>query len=115
MEKELICIVCPRGCHLTIDDNMNVKGNFCPRGKQYAINEVTCPKRMLTSTVKIISSSIKRLPVITSEEIEKSKMFDVMNAINKVIVKAPVKMHQIIIKNVENTGVNIIATREVLK
>ena len=69
MEKELICIVCPRGCHLTIDDNMNVKGNFCPRGKQYAINEVTCPKRMLTSTVKIISSSIKRLPVITSDEI----------------------------------------------
>lgn len=115
MEKELICIVCPRGCHLTIDDDMNVKGNFCPRGKQYAINEVTCPKRMLTSTVKIISSSIKRLPVITSEEIEKSKMFDVMNAINKVTVKAPVKMHQIIIKNVENTGVDIIATRKVLK
>ena len=114
MEHKLICIVCPRGCQLTIDENNNVTGNGCPRGVTYAINEMTCPKRMLTSTVKIISNSINRLPVITSEEIDKSKMFDVMKEINKVEVKAPIKMHEVIIKNVLNTGVDIISTREIL-
>lgn len=113
--KELICIVCPRGCHLTIDDQNNVTGNFCLRGKEYAINEMTCPKRMVTSTVKINSSSLKRLPVITSKEIKKELIFDVMKEINKVVINAPVKMHQIVIKNVLNSGVDIIATREVLK
>ena len=56
--KELICIVCPRGCHLTIDENKNVTGNSCPRGVQYAINEVTNPMRMLTSTVFISTTII---------------------------------------------------------
>ena len=56
--KELICIVCPRGCHLTIDENKNVTGNSCPRGVQYAINEVTNPMRMLTSTVFIKSETL---------------------------------------------------------
>ena len=115
MEHKFICIVCPRGCHLTIDENNNVTGNSCPRGVPYAINEMTCPKRILTSTVKIVSNSINRLPVITSEEIEKSKLFDVMKEINKVEVKAPIKMHEVIIKNVLNTGVDIVSTREILE
>ena len=72
MKKELVCIVCPRGCHLTIDENNNVTGNSCPRGVTYAINEITNPLRMLTSTVFIKSELIKRLPVITSKEISKN-------------------------------------------
>ena len=113
--KELICIVCPRGCHLTIDENKNVTGNSCPRGVQYAINEVTNPMRMLTSTVFIKSETLKRLPVITSKEISKNSLFDVMKEINKIKVQAPIKMHQVLIKNILNTGADIIATREVLK
>ena len=115
MSKELICIVCPRGCHLNIDENKNVTGNGCPRGVNYAINEVTCPKRMVTSTVKIISEDFVRLPVMTSKEINKDQIFAVMEEINKVCVKAPIKMREIIIKNVLNTGVDIISTREVIK
>lgn len=115
MKKELVCIVCPRGCHLTIDENNNVTGNSCQRGVTYAINEITNPLRMLTSTVFIKSELIKRLPVITSKEISKNLIFDVMKEINKVRVEAPIKMHQVIIKNVLGTGADIIATREVLK
>ena len=115
MKKELVCIVCPRGCHLTIDENNNVTGNSCSRGVTYAINEITNPLRMLTSTVFIKSELIKRLPVITSKEISKNLIFDVMKEINKVRVEAPIKMHQVIIKNVLGTGADIIATREVLK
>ena len=88
--KEFICIVCPRGCHLIVDDNMNVSGNICPRGKVYALNEITNPTRMITSTVAIDSKELKRLPVMTSNPIPKGKIFEVMAEINKVRIKAPV-------------------------
>ena len=61
--KTLICIECPRGCHLTIDENQKVTGNGCPRGIQYALNEVTSPTRMVTTTVKVLSEEWSRLPV----------------------------------------------------
>ena len=113
--REFICIECPKGCHLKIDDDLNVTGNTCIRGKNYAINEVTNPKRMVTSTVKIESQLVERLPVITEFEIPKGMMFDVVKALNNVTVKAPVKIHDIIVENVCNTGVNIIATRTIEK
>jgi len=113
--KEFICIECPKGCHLSIDDNLNVTGNTCIRGKNYAINEVTCPKRVITSTVILKSEIISRLPVMSEQEIPKEKMFDVIAALNKVVVKAPVKCRDIIVKDVCGTGVNIIATRTIEK
>ncbi len=113
--KEFICIVCPRGCHLKVDDNMNVTGNTCPRGKVYALNEITNPTRMITSTVAIESSELCRVPVMTSSPIPKGKIFDVMAEINKVRVKAPVKINDVIIKNVLGLNSDIIATRNILK
>ena len=61
--KELICILCPRGCRLKVDDNLNVTGNFCPRGIIYAKTEITNPTRSLTSTVKIKAKDAVRLSV----------------------------------------------------
>ena len=111
----LICIVCPRGCHLTVDDNMNVTGNTCPRGKVYALNEITNPTRMITSTVAIESVELNRLPVMTSSPIPKGKIFDVMEEINKVRIKAPVRINDVVIKNVLGLDSDIIATRNILK
>lgn len=113
--KKLICIECPKGCNLSISENLEVSGNSCPRGKVYAINELTNPKRILTSTVKISGSFISRLPVISSESIPKDKLFDVMNAINSIEVKAPINIHEVIISDVCNLGVDIIATRSLKK
>ena len=115
MKKEFVCIECPKGCHLVIDDDLNVTGNTCIRGKQYAINEVTCPKRVLTSTVVIDSKMVSRLPVMTENEIPKEKMFDIMKALNSVRVKAPIKCRDVVLENVCDTGVNIIATRTIEK
>ena len=113
--KEFICIVCPRGCHLKVDDDMNVSGNTCPRGKVYALNEITNPTRMITSTVAIESEELKRLPVMTSMPIPKGKIFDVMEEINKVRIKTPIKIGDVIIKNVLGLDSDIIATRNILK
>jgi len=109
---ELICITCPRGCHLTIDENNNVTGNFCARGKTYALNEITLPKRNITSTVGVIGGNIKRISVATSSPIPKDKIFDCMKIIKKTTVNAPIKIKDVIIPNILGLGVDIVATKD---
>ena len=111
--KEMICIICPRGCHLKIDDNNVVSGNFCPRGAKYAIDELTHPTRTLTSTVKVVSKNDVRLPVKSNNPLPKEKIFDAMKEINKVVIKAPVHIGDVIIKNIFGLDVDIIATKNI--
>ncbi|NLA78331.1 MAG: DUF1667 domain-containing protein [Erysipelothrix sp.] len=113
---EMTCIVCPISCHLEItldeDDNIiEVTGHTCPRGDVYARKELTNPTRMLTSTVRIGGAMYDRLPVITSADIPKGKMFDVMKEIAKISVEAPITNNQVIIENVCDLGVDIVASR----
>lgn len=113
MSKELTCIVCPRGCRLTIDDNLNVTGNSCPRGAQYAKDEMTNPKRMITSIVRVKNRENMMVSVKTSQSIPKGKIFEVMAEIEKVSVNAPVHIGDIVIKDVLGTGSDIVATKEI--
>ena len=113
--RELICINCPRGCRLKVDDDFNVTGNFCPRGAIYAKNELTHPVRTLTSTVKVQSSLERRLPVKSSEPLPKEKVFDAVKELDKVEIKTPVHIGDVVIANVCNTGVNIVATKNIEK
>lgn len=115
MIKELICITCPRGCHLKVDESLNVTGNFCPRGAIYAKAELTHPTRTLTSTVASSSLEENRLPVKSISPLPKELIFKAMEEINKVNVKAPIKIGDIVIKNVCNSGVDIVATKNILK
>lgn len=116
-KKEMICIVCPVGCHMevvkdgTSKDGYEVSGNQCLRGKVYGIKEMSNPTRVLTSTVKITEGKLPRLPVTTKGAIPKGLIMEAMEAINKVEVKAPVKVGKVIIKNLLNTGVEVVATR----
>lgn len=111
--RELICIVCPKGCRLSVYDNFNVTGNGCNRGIKYAIDELTNPTRMITSTVKVEGGKLSRLPIVTSAPVPKNLVFDVMKELNKVCVIAPVKVKDVILKNVLNLGVDIVATRDI--
>ena len=110
---ELICITCPRGCHLSVDENLNVTGNTCPRGVIYAKAELTHPVRMVTSSVNVISEVESRLPVKTKDPIPKELIFKVMEEIMKVSVKAPIRIGDVVIKNVLGTGVDIVATKNI--
>ncbi len=114
MTHEFICIRCPKGCKVTIDDEtMEVNGNSCPNGRDYAMTELTFPKRIVTSTVKVVCGDVKRCSCKTSSPIDKDLIFDVMKEINKVVVQAPIDMHQVFIHNVLGTGVDIISTKKV--
>lgn len=116
MDKVLTCIVCPRGCEITVktDENgeiMSIDGNTCIRGEEHARNEITHPMRQLTSTVVIEGAIYDRLPVILSGNIPKERMMDVMDEIAKVRVTAPVKMSETVIENVCGLNVDVIASR----
>ena len=111
--KELICIVCPKGCHLKVDEENGyaVTGNSCPRGAEYGKNELSNPTRMLTSTVCIESGVYPRLPVKTSQAIPKSLLFAAMDEIAKVRLTAPVTCGQVLISNLLDTGADLVASR----
>lgn len=113
MMKEFICIVCPKGCHLKVDENndYSVTGNACVRGAEYGKNELINPMRMITSTVKIEGAIHKRCPVKTSASIPKSKMFEVVKELDKITLKSPVNCGDIVIKNVAGTDADIISTK----
>ena len=111
--KELICIVCPKGCHLRVDEENGyaVTGNNCPRGEAYGKNEITNPTRVVTSTVKIEGAAYRRCPVRTAAPIPKGKMMDVMRALNSVDLVSPVVEGDIALADVAGTGVNVIVTK----
>jgi CxxC motif-containing protein len=117
--KDMICIVCPLGCKLKVIKNdtsqmgYDVEGNKCFRGADYGIKEMTNPTRALTTTVIISDASVKRLPVRTSGTIPKHLIKQAMELINKAEAKAPIKVGQVIIKNILDTGVDIIASRSI--
>lgn len=115
MEKiELTCIGCPMGCAVTVEMSGGqisaVTGNSCKIGDTYARKEVTDPTRIVTSTVKLEGAQLSRLPVKTASDIPKSLIFTVMDEINHARATAPVKIGDVIIRDVAHTGVNVIAT-----
>lgn len=111
--QELICIVCPRGCRLTVSqgDELEVAGAGCKRGVRYALEEVTDPKRVITTTVYLDSDYHHRCPVKSSAPISKALIKPVLEAINQVVLQVPVSHGQVVIENVLGTGVDILATR----
>ncbi len=109
--RELICIVCPRGCRLKVDDGLNVTGNFCPRGAEYAKAELTHPTRTVTSTVRVEGAEIPRCPVKTAAPVPKESIRDVMAALDGVTLRAPVRVGDTVIDDVCGTGVKVVATR----
>lgn len=111
--KELICIMCPKGCHLKVDDELNVTGNACPRGATYGKQEIIDPRRYLTSTVKLVSKTCRRLPVISNGDLPKNKVSEVIKYLDTVEVKAPINVKDVIVKDVLGLGVDIVATRTI--
>lgn len=118
MEKRhLTCIGCPMGCQLevTLDNGVvtEVTGNTCKRGDDYARKEVTNPTRIVTSTVPVRGGKIAMVSCKTKSDIPKDKIFDCMKEINKIRVDAPVKIGDVLLKDICGTGVDIIATKDV--
>lgn len=119
MTKQFICIRCPKGCIINTEYEGNeikeINGNSCVRGKEYVTEELTCPKRMVTSTVAVKNGIHKVISVATDKAIAKEKVNELMNVLKDIEVEAPVNLNDLIIAEVLGTDVNIIATRSMKK
>lgn len=115
--KNLTCINCPVGCSLKVEMDgshvTRVSGNTCGRGEVYARKEVTNPTRIVTTTVKVVNGTSGTVSVKTKEDIPKEKIFACIEALKGIEITAPVHIGDIILKSVAETGVDIVATRNV--
>jgi len=119
--KTITCIRCPLGCSLTVtkptqqdSSEFIIAGNKCLRGKKYATEEMTAPKRTITSTVRISGSSYPVIPIKTAKPVPKEKIFTIMHILAKFSAVAPVHINDVIIANIADTEVDIIATKTIL-
>ena len=116
--KELVCIVCPNSCQLqarqTPDGGWEITKHTCKRGERFGIAEMTNPTRTLTTTVRTVCAALPVLPVRTDGEIPKSALHMAMTEINNIIVHPPLRRGEAVIKNLLNTGVDLIATADLI-
>ncbi|MCI8454358.1 MAG: DUF1667 domain-containing protein [Lachnospiraceae bacterium] len=114
---ELICIVCPRGCHLHVDEENRfaVTGNSCERGSEYGRTELQNPTRVLTSIVRIEGATGRCCPVKTDKAVPKKDIFRVMEVLRGLTIQAPVKTGDVLYADVCGTGAAWVATKDMEK
>ncbi len=117
------CTTCPSECLLTVEVERNadgavvevrsVTGNSCPRGDKFAHQELTCPMRVLTTTVAVSGGDEALLPVRTAEAIPLTLHAQAMNLLRGAVVDAPIRMGDIVLPNLLNTGIDLIASMDI--
>jgi len=115
-KKDFVCIICPNSCRLSAEVGPNgdvkINGYACQRGLEYGTQEFLEPKRTLITTMRIKNGVLPVLPVRSDKELPKNKIFEAIKIINQYEIEAPIKMGDIIIENLLNLGVNVIASRD---
>ena len=114
MERNLICIICPRGCSLTAsitENGVAVTGQTCPKGEEYAINECTNPVRTVTASVRVANRENTMVSVKTDAPVPKGKMMDVIALLRDIQVQAPVAIGDVVATDV--FGANVVITKNV--
>jgi CxxC motif-containing protein len=114
--REMVCIVCPMGCRLTVtvkDGEVAVEGNRCQRGEIYGREEILAPKRIVTATCRLRDPAHPRLPVRTDKALPYEHIQSLLDDIYTLSIETPVKAGDVLIENYKGTGINILAARSV--
>jgi CxxC motif-containing protein len=114
--EEMICITCPMGCTLQVTHEnetvLDVDGNTCRRGLDYVERELTDPRRMVATTVRVSGGLHPLVPVYTAEPFPKPKIFDLLDALREVEIEAPVAIQQVVLGDALGTGIDVVASRD---
>ncbi len=112
--KDLVCIACPIGCRLTVTgemENIEVKGNRCPKGEMYGKEEATSPKRVVTAVVRTDSKDFPYAPVRTDRPLPRPLARELILELSGMSVRLPAAMGDVLIPNFRETGVGVVLTR----
>ncbi len=116
-QQQITCISCPVGCRMTVtlEDGQvtKVENNTCKRGDTYARQECVAPMRMVTAVAPVKGSKIP-VSVKTSAPIPKNKIFDCMQEILQSDLRMPILPGDVLIENVADTGVSVVATKAIV-
>ncbi len=119
MESNITCIICPIGCEVKIRYKgkviTKIEGHQCKKGIGYAEEELLDPKRTLTTTVMVHGGELPLVSVKTNRPVSKDKLFDVMYAISRVEVFAPIKIKDVLVRNIIGLDADVVATKNVKK
>lgn len=116
MIREFPCVVCPRGCIIRVEvqpGETKITGQRCPRGEAYAQEELTDPKRVLTTSIKVLGGSYPLVSVRTDRPIPKRLIPEAMQFVRALVVSAPVALGQVLVPDLLGTGARLLATRPV--
>jgi CxxC motif-containing protein len=113
---EMICITCPVGCTLQVTHEgetlLHVDGNTCSRGIAYVERELTDPRRMVATTVRVKGGLYPLVPVYTAEAFPKPSIFDLLETLRHIEIEAPIAMNQVVLENALGTGIDVLASRD---
>lgn len=113
--EKIICVTCPMGCTLDVTHDgetvIDVGGNACKRGIQYAEQEIADPRRMVATTVRVRGGVHPLVPVYTNAPFPKPRIFDLLAKLREIELEAPVQGNQVVLENALGTGVNVLASR----
>ena len=119
MKRMFTCIVCPNGCDVEAEYEgtlvLSVTGNLCARGKAYVIQELQDPRRTIATNVKVKGGEMPLVSVRLTNAIPKARIFDVMEAVNSLVLTAPVHIGDKVIENVLGLGSDVMVTGNVEK
>jgi len=119
MEREFICIICSNGCRIKVEyegtNIKNIKGDECPKGKDYVKNEITNPLRVFTGSVLVGNGDFSLVSVKTSVSIPKKYLKKIGEITRRIKVEAPVTIGQIVASNLLDNNIDLIATRKIKK
>jgi len=119
MEREFVCIICPNGCRIKVEyegtNIKNIKGDECPKGKDYVKNEITNPLRVFTGSVLVEKGNFSLVSVKTPSPIPKKYLKKIGEITRRIKVEAPVEIGQVVAFNLLNENIDLIATRKIKK
>ncbi|MGD2248544.1 MAG: DUF1667 domain-containing protein [Candidatus Methanofastidiosia archaeon] len=119
MKHVYTCIKCPLSCEIEVfeenGDITEVKGYSCPQGEEYAIEEYKHPERMVTTTVRVKQGVLPVVPVRSKDPVPKGKVKECVNILSTLTVEAPVACGEVVCENILETGVDIVASRDLGK
>ena len=118
MERKFICIRCPQGCEITTTLDgygaiTNITGNSCKLGPEYVKQEISDPRRTLTTTVMVDGGMLPLCPVWTEKPVPKDRVMELALILRSIKLKAPIDINQIVLENALGTGINVITSRSI--